>query len=125
VGGGESLRVVVRRVGHTHHFRWELEAVSHQEGETVPVIGTVRCFCKEGFVANGPERMISNPFQATDLFSKTKTWNGDAATFISGVNGHLRGGGEHSLAVSMLIAPTHGHVVIAKLPRETPASLTY
>jgi hypothetical protein len=96
MGGGESLRVVVRKVG-SHVFRWRLEAVSHQDGESVN--GTARCFCKDGFVASGPDRRTSSPFEATDLFPKTNTWNGDAATFISGVNGHLRGGGEHARIV--------------------------
>jgi hypothetical protein len=80
--------------------RWRLEAVSHQGGTlSKGVNGTARCFCKDGFVANGPERWNSPPFEATDLFPKTNTWNGDAATFISGVNGHLRGGGEHARIV--------------------------
>lgn len=95
VGGGESVRVVVG-----NDDRWHLEAVSHQSGPlSKGVSGTARCFCKDGFVANGPERWNSAPFEATDLFPQTKAWNGDAATFISGVNGHLRGGGEHARIV--------------------------
>ena len=94
VGGGESVRVVLG-----NDDRWHLEAVSHQGGEGVN--GTAHCFCKDGFLANGPDRWNSPPppFEATDLFPKTTTWNGDAATFIAGVNGHLRGGGEHARIV--------------------------
>jgi hypothetical protein len=90
MGGGETVRVVVV------NGRWVLEVASHQqEGVT----GTAFCFKKNSFKANGPARLTSPPFEATDLFSPTNTFNGDAATFISGVNGHLRGGGEHARIV--------------------------
>jgi hypothetical protein len=90
MGGGESVRVVVV------NGRWVLEVASRQqEGVT----GTAFCFKKNGFKANGPVRLNSPPFEATDLFPRTNTFQGDAATFISGVNGHLRGGGEHARIV--------------------------
>jgi hypothetical protein len=48
--------------------------------------------------ANGPLRRISPQFEAREHHA-VSTWNGDAATFIVGVNGHLRGGAEHTRIV--------------------------
>jgi hypothetical protein len=90
MGGGESVQVVVV------NDRWSLEVDSRQQEG---VRGTAFCFKKNSFKANGPARLTSPRFEATNLFSKTNSFNGDAATFISGVNGHLRSGGEHARVV--------------------------
>jgi hypothetical protein len=88
------VRVVVGDEGH-----WFLEVDSHQDEG---VSGTAYCFCAEGFLANGPDRWISPLFEAgfgAGVAHGVNAWNGDAATFIAGVNGHLRGGGEHARIV--------------------------
>jgi hypothetical protein len=92
MGGGESVRVF-----EGDDDRWYLEVGSHQkEG----VRGAAYCFKKSGFIAKGPERWTSPPppFEAREKH-QVMTWNGDAATFLSGVSGHLRGGGEHARIV--------------------------
>jgi hypothetical protein len=89
-GGGEKVRVRIR-----DDDRWWLEVDNHSsEG----VAGTAFCFWKGGFLADGPDRWNSPVFEAREKHS-VKTWNGDAATMLAGVNGHLRGGGEHARIV--------------------------
>jgi hypothetical protein len=90
MGGGESVRVVVV------DGRWSLEVASRQNEDWVS--GTAHCFRKHGFQANGSDRPTSPLFEARE-HQAVSTWNGDAATFIAGVNGHLRGGGEHTRIV--------------------------
>jgi PAN domain len=99
-GGGESVRVVLGYGGR----RWWLELDNHSDE---PVAATAYCFWKGGFLANGPKRWNSPPppFEARE-HQAVSTWNGDAATFLSGVNGHLRGGGEHARIVQSTNAST-------------------
>jgi hypothetical protein len=94
VGGGESARVVV--LGD----RWFLEVRSSQEEA---VSGIAYCFRKRGFLANGPQRRTSTLFEAREGHA-VSTLNGDHATFVAGVNGHLRGGGEHTRIVQSPVA---------------------
>src|SRR5262245_53923796 len=90
VGGGESVRVI-----EGVEDRWFLEVASHQDEA---VSGTAYCFKKSRFTAMGPERLTSPLFEAREGHG-VRTWNGDAATFLAGVSGHLRGGGEHARIV--------------------------
>jgi hypothetical protein len=89
-GGGESVRVVVG-----DDRRWWLELDNHTDQW---INTTAYCFWKGGFHANGSDRSISPLFEAREGHG-VRTWNGDAATFLAGVNGHLRGGGEHARIV--------------------------
>ncbi len=89
-GGGESVRV---RVGADK--RWHLEVDNHSDQG---VAGTAYCFWKGGFSGNGPDRQVSPIFEAREKHG-VRTWNGHTATFLAGINGHLRGGGEHARIV--------------------------
>jgi hypothetical protein len=89
-GGGEKVRV---RIGDGD--RWWLEVDNHSEQG---VAGTAYCFWKGGFRADGPIRWNSPHFEAREKHA-VPTWNGDSATFLAGVNGHLRGGAEHARIV--------------------------
>lgn len=91
MGGGESVRVH-RRIDDD---RWYLELDNHSDQG---VAGSAYCFWKGGFLANGPDRSISALIEARE-HQAVPTWNGHAATFLAGVNGHLRGGGEHARIV--------------------------
>lgn len=89
-GGGEKVRVHIE-----DDDRWYLEVDNHSHQG---VAGTAYCFWKGGFMADGPDRLISPIFEAREKHT-VKTGNGDAATMLAGVNGHLRGGGEHARIV--------------------------
>ena len=89
-GGGEKVRV---RIGDDD--RWWLEVDNHSDQG---VAGTAYCFWKDGFLANGGDRWTSPIFEAREKHA-VPTWNGDAATMLAGVSGHLRGGDEHARIV--------------------------
>jgi hypothetical protein len=89
-GGGEKVRVYIG-----DDQRWYLEVDNHSDQG---VAGTAYCFWKDGFRADGPDRLTSPLFESRENHA-VRTWGGDAATFIAGVNGHLRGGGEHARIV--------------------------
>jgi hypothetical protein len=90
MGGGEKVRVFI---GDDN--RWWLEVENHSKQG---VAGTAFCFWKGGFVADGSNRQISHIFEAREKHA-VKTEDGFAATMLAGVNGHLRGGGEHARIV--------------------------
>jgi PAN domain len=90
MGGGEKVRVFVG-----NDKRWYLEVDNHS---SQGVAGTAFCFWKGGFVAGGANRQISHIFEAREK-QAVKTEDGSAATVLAGVNGHLRGGGEHARIV--------------------------
>jgi hypothetical protein len=121
MGGGERARVYVGDDG-----RWYLEGSSHQEG----VSGNVYCFRKDGFLANGPERVISPLFEFKNTFGacrafRTETWWGDAATFIAGTAGHLRGGGESTGITQSSDARTASSLVTSGCDGKYRASWAY
>jgi hypothetical protein len=86
-GGGESAGIFVAPDGV-----WYLKVENQSDQK---VFASAHCFRKDGFLANGPLRRRSPQFEARGHHA-VSAWNGHAATFIAGVNGHLRGGGEHA-----------------------------
>jgi len=89
-GGGEKVRLRIDADGH-----WWLDVDNSSDQG---VAGTAYCFWKGGFLANGTDRWISPAFTAREKHA-VPAWNGDAATMLAGVNGHLRGGDEHARIV--------------------------
>ena len=65
--------------------RWWLEVENHSDQG---VAGIAYHFWKDGFLAEGPDRWTSPIFEAREKHA-VPTWNGDAATMLAGVNGHL------------------------------------
>ena len=89
-GGGEWIRSEVLSDNY-----WYLRGDSQASG----VRAQAFCFDKSKFLANGDARWISDAFYASDNTSGcnggwTNTWWGDAATFLSGVQGEFDGSGE-------------------------------
>jgi hypothetical protein len=86
-GQGEEIRL--RQVSG----RWQLSVLTQQEG----VAGEAHCFAKSKFLANGSTRWNGGEFQQFTSGSlgcasrSSNTWQGDAATFITGMGGKWEG----------------------------------